>query len=108
MARNFERLSNRSLVVLTLLFVGAVYAFASGCDGSNPAASEPQKPKASSSDDAQEPEDAKPVEKTSSKPVAPAADAKPEEQPLDPSVDVDKLMAARLPVGTERWLGSAV
>jgi Domain of Unknown Function (DUF1080) len=98
MARNFERHSNRTLVVFSLLFAGSVYTFASGCDGSNPPAMDPPKTKSNSSGGAKESEDAKPIEKSPSKLVAPAADAKPKEQPLDPSVDVDKLLAARLPV----------
>lgn len=103
MAGNFERLSNRTLAVLTLLLFGSVYAFALGCDGSTQSAPE-QKPKSDSSgvtkettENAKEPGEGKPIEKSSSKPVAPAADAKPEELPLDSSVDVDKLLAARLP-----------
>jgi hypothetical protein len=97
MAGNFERRSSRSVAVSTLLLAGAVFAFAFGCDGATPASTDPQKPKASNPESLKGSEDSKPSEKTSAKPVAPAADAKPVEPPLDPTVDVEKMMSARLP-----------
>jgi len=97
MVGNIERRSNRSVAVLTLFLVGSVFAFTVGCDNSSSSSTEPQKPKLDASENAKGTEDPKPGEKTSAKPVAPAADAKPKEPPLDPSVDVEKLLAARLP-----------
>ena len=115
MARNFGRIPH-SLTIAKLVIVCWALGFEAGCSNApaetktkpNPVENTKQ-PKENGPTDPeskeqtasagqtkeQQPAEAKP--KDPPKPVAPQADAKPAEVPLDPSVDVDGLLAARLP-----------
>ena len=104
MARNFGRNVTRPLTILQVLFLGGLIAFEIGCDNS-PAGSGaaidrklPQQPKRDSSTVSNEEQDndSKSNDAASNKPIAPQADTKLPDVPLDPSVDVEGLLASRL------------
>ncbi|HUP78024.1 MAG TPA: family 16 glycoside hydrolase [Pirellula sp.] len=106
MARNFRRQLFQPLTITQLLLIGWVLAFELGCDDTPPKVNESaqatEKGKQLVTAAKAEPESSNgqgsnPTEAKSTKPVAPQADAKPADPPLDPLVDVEKLMAARLP-----------
>ena len=80
------------LLVVSTLFVGTLF----GCDRPLPATS--ASPDSSAANEVQQEKDNGPSKpETAKQVVAPKADAKPEDAPLDPSVSVDGLMASRLP-----------
>ena len=104
MARNFGRNVTRQLAILQVLFWGGLIAFEIGCDNS-PAGSgaavdrkPPQQPKGDSSavPNEEQDNDSKSNDAASNKPIAPQADTKLPDAPLDPSVDVEGLLASRL------------
>lgn len=97
MARNFGRNVKRHLTILNVLLVGGLVACQFGCDnspaGSGPAGEKNDPPATVANSE----QDAKPAEVAPKRPIAPQADTQIANAPLDPTVDVEKLLAARLP-----------
>jgi len=104
MARNFGRNVKRPFAILPVILGGGLVAFQLGCDNS------PADPRAAV--DKKDPpatvanlkQDSKPADAAPKNPIAPQVDTKLADAPLDPTVDVEKLLAARLP-GDELGVG---
>ncbi len=107
MARNFGRQPFRLIEVAPFLCIVCILAFETGCWNSTssgtiattPVKVETQQSVADANGDARsvEGQGSEPKNTTAAKAIAPPADAKPVDLPLDPSVDVEKLLATRLP-----------
>ena len=97
MARNFGRNVKRHLAILHVILGGGLVVFQIGCDNS-PAGSravvEKTPPPATVANSEQ---DSKPADAAPEQPIAPQVDTELANPPLDPTVDVEKLLAARLP-----------
>ena len=97
MVRNFARIVKRPLAICQVLCGAGLIAFETGCD-STPSgrgqALENEGPQVSSTSSQQ---DTKPADATPKQSTAPQIDTKLADAPLDPTVDVEQLMAARLP-----------
>ena len=107
MVRNFGRRHFGPLTMVPFLAFGWMFALELGCEkspvnskGNILAKAETKQPLSGAKTDpvGDDPRSTVPKEIASSKPIAPQADAKPADPPLDPSVDVEKLLAARLPI----------
>ncbi len=94
------------MTIVQFLFFGWIIAFEVGCDktpvgknGNDPAKTENQQPLAVAKTDPKvgDAQSTKTNDVAPPQPIAPQADAKPADPPLDPSVDVERLLAARLP-----------
>ncbi len=106
MARNFGRFTYQPIAIAPFIFVGLILVLELGCNEtpfkSNETAETKDKTQQLPTDPKTDPSSknghvSNPNDTTSSKQVAPQADANPVDPPLDPSVDVEKLLATRLP-----------
>ena len=94
MVRNFARNVTRPLVICRVFCCVGLIAFEIGCDSTPAGPAQTAETKAAST--TSQP-DSKPADAVAKQPIAPQIDTKLADAPLDPTVDVEKLMAARLP-----------